>query len=243
MTGIFLDIDDTLYSRRALLVQAARETAPEGALGDEGSETECRFMDAFYKRGDENYPLVVSGKITPFESNVWRFEMAMADRSLPLKDGMGDAFATRYTWLQNHITMSEGLSRVLTELSRCPDLRLGVITNGASKFQWNKFRMLGLSEFIEDDYVIVSGDVGISKPEKGIFTEASSRAGLGPEDLWMVGDSVKHDIIGAKECGWHTLWLKRQGMQEPEVEPDLTAVGEAGLCEALQRIAGLHGVS
>lgn len=255
MTGIFFDIDDTLYSRRALLLRAARETVAdpvlvcgeerageEGSRGkgsveegsvEEGSDKEDEFIRLFYMYGDMNYPQVVAGQISPFESNVWRFVKTVRHLGFPASQEDGQAFAARYTFLQEHMTMSEELHGKLQELSAKPGLRLGVITNGASQFQWKKYDMLGLDRYIPRENVVVSGDIGISKPERGIFLEAQERMHLQPADLWIAGDSVKHDILGAKACGWHTLWLRRKGENPEGVETDLRADNETEMCRLL----------
>ena len=243
MVGILFDIDDTLYSRRALLLQAARDTlmnlkeaGQSGSLavcGEAGSAAEDHFMKTFYRFGDENYPLVVTGQITPWESNVWRFVKTVTYLGVEVTQEDGEAFANRYTYLQEHMTMSDELHDVMKKLSDCPGIRPGVMTNGASKFQWKKVYMLGLDRYVEEKSVFVSGDLGVSKPDPGIFHAAEERFGLTPDDLWIVGDSLKHDIAGAKACGWHALWLRRNPEDTRLVEPDLTADSESEMCRLL----------
>ena len=239
MTGIYFDIDDTLYSRRELLLRAARDTAkdPAAVCGEIQSPEEDLFIEIFYRYGDENYPLVVTGEITPWESNVMRFVKTLRHLGIEASDADGEAFANRYTYLQEHMEMSEELHSMMRELSVCSGVRLGVITNGASKFQWKKYRTLGLDAYIAENMVLVSGDLGISKPEPGIFRAGEERMGLNPEDLWMVGDSVKHDIRGAKACGWHTLWLRRNEKPACGMESDLSADSEREMCRLLLGMA------
>ena len=132
---------------------------------------------------------------------------------------------------------------MMRELSVCSGVRLGVITNGASKFQWKKYRTLGLDAYIAENMVLVSGDLGISKPEPGIFRAGEERMGLNPEDLWMVGDSVKHDIRGAKACGWHTLWLRRNEKPAGGAEVNLRGHRKAfQIVTSPHRYAGAHRV-
>lgn len=241
MTGIFFDIDDTLYSRRALLLQAARDTAKDSApvCGEAGSPQEDHFMKVFYRFSDENYPFVVAGRITPWQSNVQRYVKTLRHLGADVSKKDGEAFADRYTWLQEHMILTEELHGMMRELSSCPHVRLGVLTNGASKFQWKKFYMLGLEQYIPLENVVVSGDVGVSKPENGIFLIAADRMGLRPEDLWIVGDSVKHDICGAKACGWHTLWLRRNAEASEGAGADLTADTEGEMRRQLAKVAGM----
>lgn len=243
--GIFFDIDDTLYSRRALLLQAAREAVEfaQGRAAVSGSSLEQtaspdkqapasaslsfdeqEFMRIFYIKSDENFPLVESGQITPLESNIWRLEETFRALHLPCPAGTGSFFAERYSYLQDHITlppdlldMFEGLmpytapSGHMTPGGNILCLRLGILTNGESAHQRKKIKMLGLDRFIPEDRIVVSGDVGISKPEEGIFRAAEKVMDLPQGRIWLAGDSLKHDIGGAKAAGWHTIWMDRSG--------------------------------
>lgn len=193
-------------------------------------------MKLFYKHSDENYPLIVTGQITPWQSNVWRYVRTLQDLGEDVTDQDGEAFTERYTYLQQHMEMSDELRSALQELSQRPGVRLGIITNGASKFQWKKVYALGLDSMISRDAILVSGDLEISKPEPGIFLEAAKRFDLMPDDLWMVGDSVKHDIQGAKALGWHTLWMRRNAEDSDSAGADLTVNNENELCHLLRTL-------
>lgn len=51
--------------------------------------------------------------------------------------------------------------------------------------------------------IVVSGDVGLSKPDPRIFALAAERAGLAPAELLFVDDSKGH-IAAAAACGFDT---------------------------------------
>ncbi len=54
---------------------------------------------------------------------------------------------------------------------------------------------------------IVSGKVGLNKPDEQIFHLAEKNAGF-PELIWMVGDNPVADIQGARAVGWKTALLR-----------------------------------
>jgi putative hydrolase of the HAD superfamily len=56
----------------------------------------------------------------------------------------------------------------------------------------------GLGDLIE--LVIDSQEVGFSKPSPEIFRVALERLALEPSQVWHVGDSVFHDINGARSA-------------------------------------------
>lgn len=244
MNAFWFDIDDTLYSRRSLLLQAAKEVAPQGI-----SLQEERFMRIFLEKSDENFPDVESGRITAWKSNVWRLEETFHEMGIAFPEGTGAAFADRYTYLQEHINLSPVMAKMMDYLA---DLRqegpaeifLGILTNGPSEHQWQKYDMLGLERWIQRKNVIVSGDLEFAKPDIQIFRAAEqtvNRLPGGGTDRtgWMVGDSLSHDIIGAKRAGWNTIWFNRGTSDDAGREfSDRIAHSETEMYEAIRLTFG-----
>ena len=84
----------------------------------------------------------------------------------------------------------------------------------------------------------ISGDLGVAKPETGIFTAAQEKLGLAPEELCFVGDSYGHDMTGAKNAGWTAVWFNHRGHQATgEVRPDYEVHSERELIALLKKIS------
>ncbi len=91
--------------------------------------------------------------------------------------------------------------------------RLGLITNGPANSQRPKIERFGLAE--QMDVLVVSGEVGVAKPDPRIFEIALEQLGVRPADALFVGDSPEHDIRGATAAGVDVVWLNRHGGQLP----------------------------
>lgn len=91
---------------------------------------------------------------------------------------------------------------------------LAVITNGAYDTQRNSLRLVGIGNLF--DAIIISGEVGITKPEASIFTLALHRLDIEPEKAWHVGDSLRADVSGALGAGLTAVWLNRAGVVRKE---------------------------
>ena len=63
--------------------------------------------------------------------------------------------------------------------------------------------------------VIESAKVGVRKPDSAIFELGVKALGLKPEEVLVVGDSVKNDINPAKKIGCQTVLLEGKGW-DPE---------------------------
>lgn len=88
--------------------------------------------------------------------------------------------------------------------------RLGIVSN----FYGNLRGILdaeGLGALFEA--VADSGEVGVLKPEEGLFRHALERLGVDPRRTLMVGDSLHRDMAGAHRLGMPHAWLA--GPEDP----------------------------
>lgn len=130
---------------------------------------------------------------------------------------------------QRHYVYPESVG-VLETCSK--DYRLGMITNGAPGIQWEKIGRSGIRGYFE--HIIVSGDVGIGKPDRKIFEIAMDKFGIGPGDCLMIGDSLRSDIAGSRNAGIRCVRVDRSQVSAEKftvgpdkemprtVEPDYT---------------------
>ncbi len=92
-------------------------------------------------------------------------------------------------------------------------IRLGIISN------WDE-RLRGLLHDLElearFETVIVSCEVGASKPDAAIFREAAARLNLPPESILHVGDSLEMDVRGAEAAGFQAQQIRRGAKKSPK---------------------------
>ncbi len=229
MRGIVFDIDDTLYCRQTMLIKAA-----ETVLGVKIPDWQ-EFMRIYYEKSDVNMQMLESGEVSTHDINGWRYNETFRILGLPYKQEYGGKAADTYLELQTHMEVSDDMTGVLDKLSRDPSTVIGILTAGESKHQWNKVDMLGLDRWFDRENIVVSGDTPYMKPDIELFHMFEKKFGLNPDDLWMIGDSYKHDIKGALDAGWHALWINRRFLGPQEITPDITVTSDEELTEALIR--------
>ena len=61
------------------------------------------------------------------------------------------------------------------------------------------------------DGVVISAEVGASKPDRAIFEEALAVAGVAAGEALHVGDTIDADLAGARAAGLHAVHLDRSG--------------------------------
>ena len=85
--------------------------------------------------------------------------------------------------------------------------KLGLITNGQRALQYKKLELTGL-RYVFDE-IIVSGEVGVEKPDREIFDLMREKLGFAPREMVYVGDNPLNDVDGgAAAAGWRTVWVR-----------------------------------
>ncbi len=79
--------------------------------------------------------------------------------------------------------------------------------------------------------VVESAVVGVRKPDPAIFALGVEALGLRPEQVLVVGDSLRKDILPARLLGCATAWIKGRGWTpeedaatDPSLIPSLSAL-------------------
>ncbi|MDD6888751.1 MAG: HAD family hydrolase [Bacteroidales bacterium] len=75
-------------------------------------------------------------------------------------------------------------------------------------------RDMGIRQYFRG--IIESAVVGVRKPDARIFMLGVIALGLKPEEVLVVGDSMRKDILPAESIGCRTAWLKGKGWTAEE---------------------------
>jgi HAD superfamily hydrolase (TIGR01662 family) len=123
-------------------------------------------------------------------------------------------------WNQHHhFTLYDDVPAALSRV-RAMDIRVGLISNSQrclTSFSTH-FNLAGLI-----DVAISSAEHGYMKPHSSIFHAALARMQVPAADAVMVGDSLLHDVIGARRVGMRGVLLARDG-RAGEAEADIPVI-------------------
>jgi putative hydrolase of the HAD superfamily len=257
--AILFDLDDTLIVDEAVS-SAALDATAQRAMKEVGAtvETFRRDARAHAKRLHADspvYPYCRRIGISAFEclwgkflgdtpdltalrewSQTYRVQVFDATlRSQEIDGGeaasdLAETFATQRRKLQR---LMPDAREVLTRLSK--KYRTGLLTNGAPDLQREKLLNSGLEPLLHA--VAVSGEHDIGKPEPEIFHRLLAELGVPPSEAVMVGNSLERDILGARNAGITSIWLKVAGSEEhAPVQPDYTITSLAQLPDLIGRL-------
>ncbi len=123
-------------------------------------------------------------------------------------------------WAQHHhFEMYDDVPEALLGL-HTKGLRLGLISNShrcLTSFQTH-FALEGLMSV-----TVSSADFGVMKPDPRIFQEALARMQVPAEQAVMVGDSLAHDVFGARNVGMRGVLLDRSD-RAVVIDPAITVI-------------------
>ena len=212
--AIFLDWDDTIGDWTNAEHKALQDIYANYHL--EVLYPTCEDYIAAYKPYNlELWGMYGQGKIAKEELHFLRFfrPLTRTDRSADrvqntdlitnkeqLAHEMGDVFL-RLT--NKYFSVLPGAAEVVRELAK--KYPLTIISNGFKEVQYYKFAHSGLADCFA--HTIISEEVGINKPQPGIFEIALEKNGVRADEAVMIGDSYSSDIQGAKNAHIDQIWL------------------------------------
>jgi HAD superfamily hydrolase (TIGR01549 family) len=217
LSAIIFDLDGTLcrygLSISAALEKAFRQTGYGGLFGAHrarlSGDRYKEFLHAVDREAIEGIRYGSRGR----EALRRLLREAGLDEGLALK--VGPQFIRL---LSESVELLPEAARVIESLE---NYELGLITNGPSEVQWKKIRRLGIEHWFAE--IIVSGDLGVEKPDGAIFARMLTILDVEPEEALYVGDSLYYDIQGAKRAGLWAAWLNPHGKEHDRdlPQPDL----------------------
>lgn len=169
---------------------------------------------------------------------IFRAEMEKAAKSNHHEyRGALEAFGISFgeKWNSEFITPYPEAKEVLSELKK--RYKLGIIANQPLDTRKRMAEEWGLSELF--DLMMISAEVGFSKPDPRLFKEALYKAQTTADKCVMIGDKLTNDIAPTKGLGFKTVWVRQEwgGLQtvtDDSMEPDFTVDKLTELIELLR---------
>ena len=207
--AILFDLDDTLFDHHRASTRALRVLHAEYAY--------CIDFATFAdKHGDvleEFHQHFLSGQFTLDQARIARMKVLFAAFGRPMDDLTARRAARLYREQHQANRAVVPGARELLEALR-GQVKLGIVTNNSTLEQHEKLRALEIAHYF--DTIVISEDVGATKPDRRIFGIALERAGATAEETVFVGDSWQNDVLGAIDSGIAAVWFNRHGKTETQ---------------------------
>lgn len=194
-SGIFLDIDDTIFDYNKCSRNALKQT--------------CYQCDISYSED-------IVSLFRSIDDTLWKkqkqgllsIEEVLRMRAEILLDKLGKVEKSKQfeTCFQEELSTETVLvpkaDEILIYLSE--KVSIYAASNGMKATQLNRLNKANLLQYFTDIYV--SDDIGFEKPSIVFFNECMKRSGLTNSKILMIGDSLEADMIGAEKAGIDTCW-------------------------------------
>jgi len=202
--AVLFDVDDTLLD-----FQTGNRNAVNQLMDELGYFDPDRY-DQYEAVNLKCWAELEAGLLTQNQLKVARF-VRFFDR-YPVS-GDPKWAAERFVELlgRQSILLPHALETVAQIAQRLP---VAIVTNGITAIQRSRMALSPLKDHVSE--MVISEEVGISKPRPGICALALDRLGVRPRDALMVGDGVNSDIRGANNAGIDACWYNPAGKTLPE---------------------------
>jgi len=193
--AICLDLDNTIYpyapSHEAGM-QAVFSKIKEFFSITDGQEK------SYFKEARQQIKLQL-GSTGASHSRLLYFQRMM--ELMGLKTQMALALDLEQTYWREYIRKSclfNGVKDFLYTLRR-NEIVTAIVSDLTTQIQFRKIIYFGIDGLI--DHVVTSEEAGADKPDPKIFNLAIKKLAISPNEIWMIGDELEKDIMGATRCG------------------------------------------
>lgn len=207
---IIFDLDNTLINYELCEYESMKKTLEDHDVFVEDAVGLEQFWVDYPKYSYRYWiDFVNGGKIKSIREllvNTFRDALARDER---LHEQLADAY---WEYFCHTCIFEEGAEEMLGQLKG--RYQLGIITNGISDSQGKRIEAGGIDSLFEA--VIISDEVGLRKPDKGIFEIALRELDAERYAVLYVGDSVDDDLVGAMNAGIDFCFYNRKEVDIPD---------------------------
>ena len=219
LQALFLDLDSTLLDNSGVQDSIVRTCAKIAAIQPALDAARLvaannEVWEAYWPEVEDEWTLgALDGASVNLEA--WRRTLSAS--------GWDDESMVRYASQTHRQHEGEALRLFDDALDLFASMKrahipLALITNGASDTQRDKLRTLGIESWF--DAIVVSGELGVAKPDPSVFDLALDQLEVDREHVWHVGDNLMTDVAGAKAARVTAVWLNRGGLRRGEDDPE-----------------------
>lgn len=202
-TTIFFDIDNTLLDHSGAEkkgVQKIRNihfTTTDSAL----------FEQKWKEKAKTNWKLFEEGKVSFEEQRSKRIKDVWEAFGKKISSQSAQKYFNEYlAFYEDSWKIFPHVIETFAELKRNKH-PLGIITNGGVEQQIKKLKQIGVFPFLDKNLIVISEQIGISKPHVEIFAHALKISKKDSSEVFCVGDSMTQDILPAKISNWKTIYI------------------------------------
>jgi len=203
--GILLDIDHTIYDYNTVHKKSIEKLLQltQNETGKDKSIICNSYMNARSQINNELYGTASShNRLLYIQRMLELLNLNSMNLALKIYDAYWDTFL-------NEMNPYDG---VIEFLDSCLGTPICLVTDLTVHIQHRKIETLGLYKYAT--HLVTSEEAGREKPHPYMFMLALKKLNLNAEDVCMIGDNYRKDILGASTLGIKSFWLNKDDKKE-----------------------------
>ncbi|MCA1062672.1 HAD family hydrolase [Rossellomorea sp. AcN35-11] len=214
---LLFDLDDTLFDHSKAVEKGVKDTLQQFSILQKVNPDD--FHKTFIKHNHKLWGRFSSKDLNFHEFSLRRLEDTLKEFNIFIDEEESLAFVKEFqSSYLNRIRPIQELNDLLFELGKI--VNMGIVTNGTAFNAYEKVHRLGLTSIFPESSVIISENVGYTKPDEEIFQHTLNVFEACAERTLFIGDNYYTDINGGKTLGLTTIWINKMGYECPEERPD-----------------------
>lgn len=197
--AVLIDIDDTIFDFEKCSKNSFLKTLEKFNLKFKEED-----FSYFNKVNDILWTKQKLGEINIKEVFIKRDYLMGKYFNLDIEKGLFNDLFVKF--LYDEIEMVDGIEDLLLYLS--DKYKIFTASNGIFKMQENRLKKSNLDKYFDE--IFVSDKIGYEKPDKKFFQKIMDLTKFSNDDLIMIGDSIKSDIIGAKNSKIKSIYFNKE---------------------------------
>ncbi len=197
--AVLIDIDDTIFDFEKCSKNSFLKTLEKFNLKFKEED-----FSYFNKVNDILWTKQKLGEINIKEVFIKRDYLMGKYFNIDIEKGLFNDLFVKF--LYDEIEMVDGIEDLLLYLS--DKYKIFTASNGIYKMQENRLKKSNLDKYF--DKIFVSDKIGYEKPDKRFFQKIMDITKYSNDDLIMIGDSIKSDIIGAKNSKIKSIYFNKE---------------------------------
>lgn len=203
--AVLIDIDDTIFDFEKCSKNAFKKT--------------LKKLDLFYEEKDFSYFNKVNDILwTKQKLGELNINQVFIERSNMMSKYFGldiekEIFNNLFVeFLYDEIEIVDEIEDLLSYLSN--KYQIFAASNGVYDMQVNRLKKSNLDKYFDE--IFVSDKIGFEKPDKRFFQKIMDITKYSNKDLIMIGDSIKSDIIGAKNSNIKSIYFNKENKKNSD---------------------------
>lgn len=197
--AVLIDIDDTIFDFEKCSKNSFLKTLEKFNLKFKEED-----FSYFNKVNDILWTKQKLGEINIEEVFIKRDYLMGKYFNIDIEKGLFNDLFVKF--LYDEIEMVDGIEDLLLYLS--DKYKIFTASNGVYDMQVNRIKKSNLSKYFTD--IFVSDKIGYEKPDKKFFQKIMDLTNFSNDYLIMIGDSIKSDIIGAKNSKIKSIYFNKE---------------------------------